>query len=383
MGQAEYMQGQWTGNYQGTNTGQIIINLDARGRFFEGLAHVLDDNKNLPSHVAYLLIADQDGRFQCDAVLKQLDPSTTTPVDWGAISMRFDRTITVPNRAHITGTWDNDQMCVKWNTDIGTEGTAHLSRYRGSPSALMPEAAVNSWNSFKEYVSDLPDLLFRGQGKPHRLRTTFHRAGRANLARFFSEDVAELYRYLSARLGHAFDLGKLEDFGALLCLAQHHGYPTPLLDWSASPYVAAFFAYRNLNTDSTSNTVRIYVFDHTRWHQNHLPMPGWAAGSLHISVAQFSARNNERMLPQQSVSTVTNIDDMETYITAAAGGPYLRALDLPVSERENVMRELGRMGVTASALFPGLDGICETLKERNFPVPLIRKEPRLKPKCSI
>jgi hypothetical protein len=31
-----------------------------------------------------------------------------------------------------------------------------------------------------------------------------------------------------------------------------------------------------------------------------------------------------------------------------------------------VMNDLSRMGITAGSLFPGLDGACEELKERNF-----------------
>jgi hypothetical protein len=45
---------------------------------------------------------------------------------------------------------------------------------------------------------------------------------------------------------------------------------------------------------------------------------------------------------------------------------YLEAIDLPASERNHVMRELALMGITAGTLFPGLDGACEGLKERNF-----------------
>jgi hypothetical protein len=34
----------------------------------------------------------------------------------------------------------------------------------------------------------------------------------------------------------------------------------------------------------------------------------------HFSIAEFIAIDNERMIPQQSISAITNVDDIETYI---------------------------------------------------------------------
>jgi hypothetical protein len=79
---------------------------------------------------------------------------------------------------------------------------------------------------------------------------------------------------------------------------------------------------------------------------------------------------NERVIPQQAASTVTNVDDIESYIESkeSGTGKYLWAIDLPVRERRSVVRELSYMGITAGSLFPGLDGACEELMERNFEV---------------
>jgi hypothetical protein len=182
-----------------------------------------------------------------------------------------------------------------------------------------------------------------------------------------------LYKQLSARTKHVFNLLLPEEYGAFLNLIQHHGYPTPILDWTYSPYVAAFFAYRGITNEDASKAkasdkVRIHVLDQSRWKANQRMFMIVGPSELHFSIHEFSAIENERMIPQQAASTVTNIDDIEAFIQSKQGdgNPYLTAIDLPVNERKNVVTELGYMGITAGSLFPGLDGACEEMKERNF-----------------
>lgn len=84
---------------------------------------------------------------------------------------------------------------------------------------------------------------------------------------------------------------------------------------------------------------------------------------------EFLAIENERLIPQQAVTTVTNIDDIEAYLQMKGtekGCEYLTAIDIPITERNNVMRELSFMGITAGSMFPGLDGACEELREKFF-----------------
>jgi hypothetical protein len=74
-------------------------------------------------------------------------------------------------------------------------------------------------------------------------------------------------------------------------------------------------------------------------------------------------------VPQQAVTTVTNLHGIEAYILereSETGVKYLEAIDIPANEREVAMRDLRFMGITAGSMFPGIDGVCEELRERNF-----------------
>jgi hypothetical protein len=260
-------------------------------------------------------------------------------------------------------------------TDLGTVLTASLPRRTASsPSALSPIAEISSWEDFRNrFATEKPRVrIFRGQSGPERLRTAFHRTGRADIYRFRYEDIPTLHRHLTARTKHLFVLGDPDQFGAFLNLAQHHGYPTPLLDWTYSPFVAAFFAYRNVPkqvADSSHDHVRIFLFDAARWKQDWPQNLSLTPYGANLSIVEFLALDNERLVPQQSVSTTTNIDDIESYVglcESVKSQRYLEAVDLPVAQRATVMQELSVMGITAGALFPGLDGACEELRERLF-----------------
>ncbi len=230
---------------------------------------------------------------------------------------------------------------------------------------------VKSWNEYKSIVSNLLGRknIFRGQ-KPLKLRTAFHRRHRYNVTRFLNEDIPLLYQRLSARTSHVFNLDIPRENGAFLNLAQHHGYPTPLLDWTYSPYVAAFFAFRGVpKSIKSDDVVRILIFDQEKWISHWQQFFFLTPAKLHLSILEFLAIENERLIPQQSVTTLTNIDDVEAYIQikeAEMNCKYLNAIDISTSERDTVMKELSFMGITAGSMFPGLDGICEELREKSF-----------------
>jgi hypothetical protein len=78
---------------------------------------------------------------------------------------------------------------------------------------------------------------------------------------------------------------------------------------------------------------------------------------------------NQRAAPLQALSTYTNVADLGSYIRSVEdrdNKKYVEVIDLPADDRNVIMDELALMNITAGSLFPGLDGACESLTERNF-----------------
>jgi hypothetical protein len=371
------MQGQWVGTYTGSNSGQIVVDCDRVGDHYEGYAFVADSQRGAPSSYVDFITLDLSSKFSLRLPVKPIDPTTSDPSDWGSVVRHFPNT-TFPTYVDATFEWVGGNLQIEWKTDIGTFGKAMLPGSQAfQASTIQPMPNVSNWTQFREFIRELKpyDFIFRGQqDRQWRLRTGFHRTGRANLKRYYLQDIQTLWRHFSAIVPHHFDLNNPQQYGAFVSLAQHHGFPTPLLDWTYSPFVAAYFAYKGLRNsvaraEPPSRMVRIFMFDRKEWVRSFPQIPKLAPLPPHFTIMEPLATANPRMIPQQALVSLTNIDDIESYIAWAehtSGKRFLHVLDLPVNERPQVMSELALMGVAAGSLLPGLDGTCEELKERFY-----------------
>lgn len=370
------MKGQWLGEFKGTNSGKVIINIDEMLDAFGGVAYFFDDDKAMPMLAVHFEI--EKTHISSEVVtcrtnwVNPLQPFLFTEVKWEAVQHLYHN-ISFPETVDLSFEIREKQLKVCAKTDIHTEVAGVLSNSSSDlPSEL--QATDMSWDDFKLFViTNHKEFIYRGQNEPWKLQTSFHRRGRYDLTRYQGQDIPQLHRALSSKTKHVFNLSNPPEHGAFLNLAQHHGYPTPLLDWSNSPYVAAFFAFRGISKEKAEQhpdkKARIYIFDSIQWQKSWFQHQHMLTGDRHLSVIDLLAIENNRMVPQQATTTVTNVSDIESFLLdreKQSGNKFLQVIDIPWRERDSVVRELTLMGLTAGSLFPGLDGTCEELKEKMF-----------------
>ena len=264
-----------------------------------------------------------------------------------------------------------------WQSSVGGSGVVDLESLNGD-RGTRPTIAVkrlDEWAEFKGWAASCApegEALYRGQSSPHPLRTSFHRTGRVDLFRYTSQDLPAFQDQLVTTTGRSYDLtNNLGDAGAVVGLAQHHGFPTPLLDWTESPYIAAYFAFAGaLESNDGAERVRVYRLTPAFMARDRRDpvLQMWDVW-LKVQLFRPESRGNVRLLGQQGAFTFSNAVDMERLLSnwqQQDGQVYLEAVDMPRTLARKALADLRFMGTTASALFPGLDGVATHLKHKLF-----------------
>lgn len=350
----------------------MVLDLDPLDSGGDGIALVFPDFERRLGFAIPITLRSEKQQSQKDIRVYPFEPGFGRVITEDEAKQRYPN-VTWPTRGDLTVTWDfQDVLTLDYKHGQGGSTAALLERQKpGTVSLIEPRRDVNSWRDFKEYAAGLKDTpsVFRGQAKPWPLQTSFHRTARKCLQIYLDRDIPILHRAVTGRTKHIFDLDRPQQFGAFLNMAQHFGFPTPLLDWTYSPYVAAWFAFDSLSDRvEQGDKVRIFILD--REGLSNCPRSqNLTYATPHLSVLEALAIENERMVPQQGLLTLTNMQDIEKFLTEQQqilGTNLIQAIDLPAVEAEVALNEMKLMGITRSVLFPGVESICSDLSESLF-----------------
>lgn len=153
-----------------------------------------------------------------------------------------------------------------------------------------------------------------------------------------------------------------------MAYARHHGYPSPLLDWSRSPYVALYFAFSKA---INNQDIALFVF---------IKAPeGVRSGNIQDpQICELSRLNatHVRHISQQSRYTicVKNIEGDEWAYCShelvmqphGASQNSLQKITLPGSLRLEILDKLDHMNINGYTLFNDEDGLMESLAFREI-----------------
>ncbi|QDG70194.1 FRG domain-containing protein [Janthinobacterium tructae] len=244
------------------------------------------------------------------------------------------------------------------------------------------EIHISSWEEFRKIVTgeDYQSWAFRGQAdKNWPLFSSLSRYLTAHLVHrdAWPQQEARILRIFK-RKAHLLlqNIPAADDSFEWLSIMQHHGAPTRLLDFSWSPFVAAFFALEQATKDAavwaafppalnlegnrtvrpsqTTRTDEIGPWLKGAYEEHFLP------NTKSVAVIGEPHNMNQRLIAQGGTFIMPGMLDKPVEEIAPLGSIVKFVLDTGKMRRE-AMQDLYRMNINNATLFPGLDGLARSL----------------------
>jgi hypothetical protein len=240
---------------------------------------------------------------------------------------------------------------------------------------------IDSWKDLVAHTDALQDWAFRGE---HSARWPLVSSLSRRLSEFCPDQSQWRTREARAlrifrRKAHIYlnDRSALDDDLRTLALMQHHGAPTRLIDFTKSPFVAAFFAVEDATEDAALfalNTPALWhatpAFDRSLTRERIDPRQAgnfaryFANNDKPILWCGEPAEMDRRLIAQSGVFVVPGQVDLpldEILRQYETDQPLLKKFILPLGLRAEAMRYLYRMNLTHATLFPDLEGLARSI----------------------
>jgi len=233
---------------------------------------------------------------------------------------------------------------------------------------------LRSWEEFLSLAAESPYHNWAFRGQRDASTSLFSAVSRYLLTygidpQSWPEQEERILRIFKRKAIHFLDhVPEQDDDFQWLALMQDHGAPTRLLDFTWSPYVAAFFALHNATADAIVWACNPFEIEGAK--KLDLSKPGAFRKHLLSDSRPFVWMGephamNRRVIAQSGTFLVPSVLDQPIEDILAGypnpGGTLIKFI-LPVAKiRDKGMRELYKMNITQASLFPDLDGLARSL----------------------
>lgn len=228
---------------------------------------------------------------------------------------------------------------------------------------------VSDWSEIASVINsnflDRPHYIWRGQQmEKWTLEPTLTRLikGRSDKRIIVKKHLTEFQRAILGRRGsNPKELSKEE----LWAIGQHNGLATPLLDWTASPYVALFFAFAKRDTiEENANRVLFALNEKSiREKCSDIFSDDSLSTDSFMGFIRPSSDENSRLINQAGLFSITASElDLESFVKQTFKGlakAILAKILIPNKDRAECLKGLNKMNINYMTLFPDVYGASQ------------------------
>lgn len=160
-----------------------------------------------------------------------------------------------------------------------------------------------------------------------------------------------------------------KEYFSFIALAQHHGVPTRLLDWTRSPFVAAYFsASQVLNLVEIPENLAVWVVDSEVLKKlegklEYVKLPGSTSNNLAAQKGVFLVHRQQNGMCRNSSFSFEDLKDSVNKLFEESKSFTAYKITLPSSLAGDLLFRCTKFGVSAATLFPGFDGAARAALE--------------------